>query len=326
MCKFTQFLAVTLISLFATSASAEWDFHEDGDSYTLLLNTDRDIDITRVEIKVDGSRLRFDITEYVNGEVVNEDDFDERFSSDGQDTLRIDGTGAIEIVEAHPDTMDRVKVIVDAEGGDDVINNVAEAKGGAGNDMIYNAVIANGQNDDDWLVAGPQTEVLLGREGDDRIEAPLATRGVLMKGGPGDDLIIGGDYADLIYGEEGNDRLYGGPGDDEIWGGREDSPQNDSDKIFGEGGKDILRGGHDDDLIIGGSNDDAIYGGEGSDILIGQGGKDVIDAGPVYDPGDWLFGQTGSDVFVAVGWPSEFFNDYSHQDGDYWMDVRPRRR
>jgi hypothetical protein len=64
----------------------------------------------------------------------------------------------------------------------------------------------SGTGADDFLVAGPESDTLLGLAGHDTI-----------RGGTGDDTLYGGRGNDTLYGGAGRDALYGGPGADTIF-------------------------------------------------------------------------------------------------------------
>lgn len=101
---------------------------------------------------------------------------------------------------------------------------------------------------DDFLIASPQTDVINGNRGGDR-----------LFGWDGDDLIRGGKGNDRIGGDGGNDAINGNRDRDEIWGGE---------------GNDLLRGGRDDDTLRGEGGNDILLGDRGADLLIGGSGAD----------------------------------------------------
>jgi hypothetical protein len=84
-------------------------------------------------------------------------------------------------------------------------------------------------------VLGAEIEQVLGKEGDDTIDASAMTTSVLLAGMGGDDTLIGG---------AGDDHLVGGDGTDRLLGGAED------------------------DILDGGDGIDRLYGGDGTDTCI----------------------------------------------------------
>jgi RTX calcium-binding nonapeptide repeat (4 copies)/Bacterial pre-peptidase C-terminal domain/Subtilase family len=87
-----------------------------------------------------------------------------------------------------------------------------------------------------------------------------ATRGAVLTGTGGRDVIHGTPGNDVIRGRGGNDRIDGHGGNDVILGGR---------------GRDVLIGGAGRDRLRGGGGDDTLLGGHGADLLSGGRGKDV---------------------------------------------------
>ena len=77
----------------------------------------------------------------------------------------------------------------------------------------------------------------------------------------------GGD--DSLYGAAGNDVLIGGAGNDYLSGGRG------ADRLNGGVGNDVISGGADADDLDGGAGNDTLDGGAGVDIMRGGAGDDV---------------------------------------------------
>ena len=75
----------------------------------------------------------------------------------------------------------------------DVLKNVENLVGGAGNDTF---------------TGGAMNNVLSGMDGNDE-----------LNGGLGDDMLVGGKGTDTLKGGKGNDRLVGGDGNDDLYGG-----------------------------------------------------------------------------------------------------------
>jgi Ca2+-binding RTX toxin-like protein len=115
--------------------------------------------------------------------------------------------------------------------------------GSAGQDLIDNAAIAFGGDDNDQIKAAL---ISFGQSGNDTIQLPPTG---LAFGGSGDDAINSGSNVGLIFGNQGNDSIYahdggnivfGGPGADMITG-----------YVGGDGSRDLLFGGADSDTLYG---------------------------------------------------------------------------
>lgn len=144
-------------------------------------------------------------------------------------------------------------------------------------------------------------------------EVPATIVGMgLIKGTPGDDVIVGSMYVDRIFGFGGNDIICGLGGNDFINGGGGD------DLLIGDGdgalppfapsngdNDDTLVGGAGNDTLVGLAGDDSLNGGGGMDFMIGMGGNDVLRGGANDDamfggPGDdSLFGNGGNDLMYG---------------------------
>ena len=144
----------------------------------------------------------------------------------------------------------------------------------------------------DLVNGGPDTDYLLGSDGNDRLEGGGGSD--YLCGRHGDDLIIGdgpearsadrhslhGD--DIVHGGLGRDRIFGDGGDDEL---------------FGDQHIDMIRGGDGADQIWGGSDSDLILGGAGADEVFGEGGDMSPVLGTEYEPD--LIDDTGDDQVEA---------------------------
>ncbi|MGD1805461.1 alkaline phosphatase [Dapis sp. BLCC M126] len=136
----------------------------------------------------------------------------------------------------------------------------------------------NGHEDDENLVGGDESDLIMARLGDDTVA-----------GGMGDDVIFGGEGADILRGDKnsrssgrsqgGDDTIFGGLGDDRIGGkGGDDELYGDegNDSIWGDDGDDLIRGGLGDDVLTG----DDFSGGQGSDtfiLAVGEGTDTIVD-------------------------------------------------
>jgi len=155
------------------------------------------------------------------------------------------------------------------------------------------------------LVAGGGGDaVLLGRGGDDLIEAGPLTGTLTAYGGSGNDSIFGNNAGDWINGgghypadsipaadtTDGADHLQGGSGNDHIYGNSQFAAQGSVD------GGDLIHGEAGGDYINGNGGDDSIYGDDGSDRLYGGAGNDMIDGG---NGNDHLNGNKGDDTLLG---------------------------
>jgi Ca2+-binding RTX toxin-like protein len=127
-----------------------------------------------------------------------------------------------------------------SDGSGDTVEYVENVVGGAGNDVIVEAIDDFGIKDN------------------------------VFRGGPGSDLLVGGDDGDELIGEAGADRLQGGRGADRLAGG------DGGDLVKGEDGPDQLFGDGGGDRLLAGPKGDRLTGGPGADLMKGQGQKDLI--------------------------------------------------
>ncbi|WP_146136498.1 SBBP repeat-containing protein [Aphanothece hegewaldii] len=179
--------------------------------------------------------------------------------------------------------------------------------GGAGNDVLKGSKLNS------------QTDLLLGWEGDDKLDGLLGRN--YLSGGSGNDTLIGNINSDTLEGGAGNDTINGGGNNDgdtvvysnspagvkvnlslaiasnDGYGGKDTfvaasieniigSNFNDSligdtqnNQIFGNAGNDTINGDLGNDLLNGDSGNDKLQGGNGFDTLIGGGGKDTLIGG-----------------------------------------------
>lgn len=154
----------------------------------------------------------------------------------------------------------------------------------------------------------PDTTIILGTEGNDRIVGTMDDDVIDGLGGDddiigrdGDDVIYGGSGNDRIFGEDGNDLIYAGAGDDFVSGGRGNDVifgGDGHDVLFGDDGDDVLHGDDGDDVVVGGYGRDIAFGGTGNDRLVGEQGNDLLDGG---DGNDDLDGGDGDDTLIGAG-------------------------
>ncbi|MEM9804603.1 MAG: CAP domain-containing protein [Cyanobacteria bacterium P01_D01_bin.56] len=149
--------------------------------------------------------------------------------------------------------------------------------------------VAAGRNETSQqeTVSSPQT--LLGTEGDDSLEAGPET--TLVAGGWGNDRITGSDNDDVLRGDLNERAPSGGIKDGD-------------DLIFGGAGNDYIGGKGGNDTLVGGTGNDMIWGDDGDDILRGGLGNDTL-------TGDNFSGGSGADTFIlAAGAGTDLIMDF----------------
>lgn len=148
------------------------------------------------------------------------------------------------------------------------------------------------------LVGGALADVLVGRGGNDVIDAGAGRD--MLAGNAGDDAILAGADADMAWGGAGKDFIDGGAGDDLLDGGMG------NDILSGQDGTDVLLGGLGDDLLDGGAGNDTLHGddgndriiaGTGADTIYGDDGNDIITASDA--AGDLVLGGAGDDIIFT---------------------------
>ena len=132
-----------------------------------------------------------------------------------------------------------------------------------------------------------------GADGTQGWRALATDRAIVLRAGPGDDVLTNPNGWFTLYGGDGDDRLVGTGG------------ANGGDRQYGQGGRDRLEGGGGDDALFGGSGADRIEGGWGDDLIEGGSGADRIDGdGPEVPAGaggtrDVIRGGAGGDRIDA---------------------------
>jgi RTX calcium-binding nonapeptide repeat (4 copies) len=161
-----------------------------------------------------------------------------------------------------------------------------------------------------------------GGAGDDHLSVAAVPRSypsAVVRGGPGDDVLLGGAGDDELYGGAGSDTLIGGPGDDLLDGdgdGNGDAETSvDADVLNGGPGTDTAswqgatqpvvvdladpgtdgRAGEGDRLI----SIENVLGGSGNDTLLGDAGPNDLDSGG--GTGDVVDGRGGNDTLSTEG-------------------------
>jgi Ca2+-binding RTX toxin-like protein len=134
--------------------------------------------------------------------------------------------------------------------------------------QVRNARVVRGGPGNDVLMGGPRSQTISGGGGDDLICA-----------GDGNDAVHGGPGNDTIHGEGRGDRLFGDAGDDRLYGDVLD------DRVIGGGGNDTLIGGQGVDRMLGGSGNDLMRGGVNRDCYDGGGGLNTASFATATPPG-----------------------------------------
>jgi Ca2+-binding RTX toxin-like protein len=120
-----------------------------------------------------------------------------------------------------------------------------------------------------YLVGTDHGEVIIGSDGDDRIDGVGGDD--VICGGPGRDRIDGGWGQDVVRGDTEDDRVDGGPERDTVVG------DAGNDTVMGGGGHDFLVGGTGDDIMVGSDDDraDKIDGADDFDYCFFGAGDEV---------------------------------------------------
>lgn len=145
---------------------------------------------------------------------------------------------------------------------------------------------------------------------DESTEDPGLSGSADVVGTSSDDTLDGDNNDNIIYGYEGNDEISAGDGNDVAVGGAGDdniSGASGNDSLYGGIGDDTLSGGSGDDYIAGGSGDDTVYAGSGNDTIFGGSGDDVV------------YGQDGSDVYEFG--MNDGMDSFIGGDGGGWSDT-----
>jgi PKD repeat protein len=215
-------------------------------------------------------------------------------TGDDQITLTPAGGGAVNVVLNGQD-LGTFTLGVAAPGQGSVV-----VYGQAGNDQITLAAAADGSG-------FPYPAALFGGDGNDTLDASLATGPTVLVGGAGDDVLLGGSGRDILIGGAGTDTLRGGAGDDLLIGGAtaHDANVNALGSLLAEWNRIdadfTTRRQHLSGELAGGLN-----------------GGYLLNALTVQDDGvaDDLYGGPDQNWFIAVGGPNvDRVND--QKDGDF---------
>src|SRR5829696_9222113 len=145
--------------------------------------------------------------------------------------------------------------------------------------------VVRGGPGDDVLIGTGRNQLFFGGAGDDRICAGGGND--VIRGGSGNETIHGDGRGDTLFGERGSDHLYGDILDDKLFGGR---------------GPDTLIGGHGVDRLFGGSGNDLLRGGVNRDCFDGGGGANTASFATATPPGP---DAAISGVRVDLGQPAK---------------------
>jgi Ca2+-binding RTX toxin-like protein len=168
------------------------------------------------------------------------------------------------------------QIIIEGDEGEDDIHVKRRMVKGREDGVIVESLDDDGNVMQSYTLNAQEAKgaIILGGEGDDRIEVDESVHANLnLAGGAGDDTILGG---------AGNDNIHGGAGDDDIDG------RAGNDTIRGGAGDDALWGGAGNDTIIGETGDDQLHGDEGRDTTYSDSNDSVV-VDPGNDPGDRSF-------------------------------------
>jgi Ca2+-binding RTX toxin-like protein len=151
------------------------------------------------------------------------DTFRQGAAANGADT--VSGGGGRDTIDYSRRTVG-VEVSLGAGGAND-------GEAGEGDEIGQDVENATGGSGDDVLVGGTAQNTLSGRDGNDELLG--GAQNDVLRGGLGDDFLQGDGAADVMDGEEGNDvlvgdvaagdRFIGGDGDDEITGNTDGNPE-----------------------------------------------------------------------------------------------------
>lgn len=244
---------------------------------------------------------------FTSGGIDVGNDLDEDITTTGIESVRVDGGGGNDVIDAsaYTGTPYRGNLILYGGSGNDRLTGDGAANqlyGEDGDDTLY------GGASSDRFYGGAGNDVMYGGLGPDRFYADAAA--------DGSDEIHGGDDYDVVYywartapvtvtigngladdGEAGEadsvavdiEAVYGGSGDDVLVG------NNRANSLDGRAGNDEIYGGAGDDGLNGGAGNDSLFGEVGDDILYGDVGDDVLDGGP---NADRFSGAEGNDIIV----------------------------
>lgn len=166
--------------------------------------------------------------------------------------------------------------------------NAAVATNRLREDLASSGVLEYERDGRDIIYGTPEADTL-GYEDNVWLFSPgVGTRGAVLVGGGGADVVVGGQFDDILYGGTGddvlegghaNDRLYGGAGNDLLVGEARGGLSNlmpGRNELFGEAGSDRLIAGSTHDKLDGGADSDYLSG-YGRSELDGGPGNDVLD-------------------------------------------------
>ena len=225
-------------------------------------------------------------------------------------------------------TSDPTAVVADADGGGDPAPEPGRTvRGGGGNDRL------TGGTGDDVLKGRGGRDVLDGGAGDDTLyfyrDSTWGRGSRTHNGSPGvpgsgatvsiagkrlsNDILRGGPGDDLLLGTGGSDAILL---DDTASGALESGPRlSDIETIDAGGGDDVVdltsrRYDYGDVTVEGGAGNDTIWTSSGDDVLLGEWGNDNMHGGA---GNDYLYGGSGRDV-LRGGWGVDLLQGGSNND------------
>jgi Ca2+-binding RTX toxin-like protein len=241
-------------------------------------------------------------------------------SNDDPDTATLTAVGGVIVVNATPTTLaanDNAQIVVNANGGNDVVDASALA---AAN---YGSLTINGGEGNDLATGGIDQDTLKGDAGDDRL---IGFKGVdTVSGGEGNDQMVWnqGDGTDTNDGDLGNDEVEvnGNPTATDAFTAKPDAGRVQFNRanpgafgisftaerltVNGLGGDDSFApdptgptglAALTSITLNGGTGVDSLTGGDGADVVNGGEGNDTVSGGP---GDDRLVGDRGADNAVG---------------------------
>ena len=181
--------------------------------------------------------------------------------------------------------------------GVDVVRNIENIHGGAGDDFLLGNAEAN------VIRGGYGADTIHGRQGYDLLQGNAGND--TLNGGFGNDTLDGGVGVDWVtfMGETRAVRLDLAVTGSQATGHGVDVLRNienihggaGNDHLLGNAGANLIRGGYGADAIYGRYGHDLLQGNAGNDILAGGFGNDTLDGGV---GNDRIRGGAGTDTFV----------------------------
>ncbi|MEZ6122879.1 MAG: calcium-binding protein [Planctomycetaceae bacterium] len=207
-----------------------------------------------------------------------------------------------------------------AEGDNVAFGDTGMINGNAAGFVTDLREITSGFGDDDTIITGSGTDLIIGGDHDDAINSGNGKNVVLGDHGlielndvgqwkhvasssdsiGGHDTISTGIHDDVVIGGTGNDIITAGEGSNLVIGDNGDITFNDAGQLLiaktqsaAEAGADRITTGNGTDVIFGGSDSDNIAAGNGRNVVVGDNGRIVFNG-----QGQWL-NVTTTDVTIG---------------------------